>query len=125
LNEGSSKFCFLKDEIDYVRMSLLLLREVNIFHQGNHFHCDIRPENILCFNYFGFPFYMLIDYGSSFKKGEENKRVCTFSQGYTPEDINWNSQSDIYSLGYFFFKKKFKVCFFLIHNRKDPFKSDE
>ena len=107
LNENNSKFCDIKDEIDFVRMALLLLRELEYFHKNDHFHCDIRPENIICFRFYMLPFYMLIDYGSCFKRGEEEKRVTTFSQGYTPNDKQWNSESDIYSLGNYYLSKNF------------------
>ena len=111
LNQNHSSGCELKDEIDFVRMIVLILREINMFHQSDFFHCDIRPENIMAFQHLGYRFFMLIDYGSCFKKGEEDRRVVTFSQGYTPNDKIWTPESDIYSLGYFFFRLNF---FFLL-----------
>ena len=129
LNENNSKFCNIKDETDFIRMTLLILREIDLIHEHDHFHCDIRPENIVVFQYFGFSFYMLIDFGSGFKKGEEELRVITFSQGYTPNDNHWTSESDIYSLGkeknfffyFFFIYFKYKKNFI----RKNSYQSEE
>jgi serine/threonine protein kinase len=90
----------IKNEIDFCRMILLLLREVELFHKNNFFHCDIRPENIVSTKYCDQIYFMLIDYGSSFKKGQEDRRVFTFSKGFTPEnDTIWDSKSDIHALG--------------------------
>jgi serine/threonine protein kinase len=100
LSDDSSMKNEIKDEIDFLRMAILLLRELKVFHESGHFHCDIRPENIISFQQYFFSFYMLIDYGSCFKTGEEDKRVATLSKGFTPEnDKKWDSKSDIYSLG--------------------------
>jgi serine/threonine protein kinase len=95
----NSKSLEIKDETDFLRMALLLLRELKVFHESGHFHCDIRPENIVSFQQSMFSFYMLIDYGSCFKKGEEDKRIATESKGFTPKDKIWDEKSDIYSLG--------------------------
>jgi RIO-like serine/threonine protein kinase len=85
LNFYNCKLCEVKDEIDFTRMALLLLRELNIFHK-QYFHCDISPSNIIAFkddkgtkNFF----FMLIDYGSSFKTTEK-KLPHSFTEKFSP-----------------------------------------
>jgi hypothetical protein len=87
LHENNSKLCQINNEIDFLRMALLLLREMNIFHENDYFHCDISPKNVLSFQPFGFGsyYFILIDYGSSFKKG--NQRFFTETPGFTPPEF--------------------------------------
>ena len=108
----NSKSSGVREEIDLVRMGILLLKELQVLHQANYFHCDIKPQNIMIFKYFGKNFFMFVDYGSAFKEGEEGKRITTYSEGYTPEDQFWNSKSDLYSLGLFFYYFYFNIYFY-------------
>eukprot|EP01091_Cochliopodium_minus_P004464 TRINITY_DN14358_c0_g1_i1.p1 TRINITY_DN14358_c0_g1~~TRINITY_DN14358_c0_g1_i1.p1 ORF type:complete len:310 (-),score=56.81 TRINITY_DN14358_c0_g1_i1:18-947(-) len=88
----------IKNEIDFVRMGVILNQNLYILHSNDFYHCDIKPSNIMLFKdeYSKLTFFMFVDYGSASKKGENY--IKTFSKNYTPKDDVWDSRSDVFSL---------------------------
>ncbi len=106
---------YLKNqEIDFIEfvneIFFPLLEAVELIHQQNYIHGDLKPENIVIYN--GKP--VILDFGSAINYKKEKKRNIFISPGYSPlEFYSTNSKkgpfSDIYSLSailYYFFTNK-------------------
>ena len=37
----------IKNELDFVRMAVILSQHLDILHSNSFFHCDIKPANIM------------------------------------------------------------------------------
>eukprot|EP01091_Cochliopodium_minus_P016083 TRINITY_DN5914_c0_g2_i1.p1 TRINITY_DN5914_c0_g2~~TRINITY_DN5914_c0_g2_i1.p1 ORF type:complete len:525 (+),score=189.69 TRINITY_DN5914_c0_g2_i1:87-1577(+) len=96
-------------EREFVRMSLILLNELEKMNNSDFIHRDLKPDNIMCFEREANHFYMLIDFGSSFniKKDKIEERIPSNSPPYSAPEQNTAKEcfkSDIYALGMTFEK---------------------
>ena len=93
-----SKF---NNEIDFLRLFLMLINQLHILHSKNCLHRDIKTENLMFFERNNYLYFILIDFGSFFQLNSKNNKLKTISLGYSPPEQNTDEEtfkSDIYSL---------------------------
>ena len=90
-----------KSEEDFLKLFLILLKELKKIHSKNIIHRDIKPENIMYIdkdtNYFCY-----IDFGGAHVVGGEKNLAPIDSPVYSPPEKNTTNESfhsDIFSLG--------------------------
>ena len=112
INFQKSHFKHMREETHFLRITLILLTELKKIHDIGYIHRDIKPQNILYYLENKILYYSLIDFGSSCKVTQQEKKINTVSKKFTsPEQEKTEEEcfsSDIFSLGktlQFFFEK--------------------
>ena len=82
-------------EKDFLRMTILLLNDLNKIHSANILHRDIKCENIMFYEKNKKLFFCFIDFGSSFDLSnmEEKEKIPTFTPSYTAPEQNTPEES--------------------------------
>ena len=98
------KKAFFSNEIDFIRMMLILLYQLQHLHSKNVVHRDIRPDNIIYSEINNQVYFVLIDFGSSFVMNCDPPCfiVQIYSKHFSPPELNNRDllcdKCDIYSL---------------------------